>query len=314
MFSRNQDEVEVVKNELLKAGISSEIRREPMSEAMGVNAVELWVPDPRNFFNASKFYGRLKAGGTPAEPGTEPQGEVADQPVETAKPDAEQDNSPPPAANRSDLTQTDGPCRQGWKQAGSLLEKGIAEMFRLEGELTTRCASLENKVEELSQALAQEQAALAREKEGQVAAEKAKAERISALLTIMERERQQWQEQLKRRDDSLKGTQEKLYSISRLLQTKEAAAEALKKKIVTLELQQQENKVLLSNARSEAMADREARIAAEESARKLGSAQQSLEKERLKYKELEQQMQAHVTGLTSLFRKLDTADSRISRR
>jgi chromosome segregation ATPase len=187
-------------------------------------------------------------------------------------------------------------------------------MFRLEGELTARCASLESKVEELSQALAQEQAALAREKEGQVAAEKAKAERISALLTIMQRERQQWQEQLKRRDDSLKGTQEKLYSISRLLQTKEAAAEALKKTIVTLELQQQENKVLLSNARSEAMADREARIAAEESARKLGSAQQSLEKERLKYKELEQQMQAHVTGLTSLFRKLDTADSRVLRR
>jgi hypothetical protein len=54
------------------------------------------------------------------------------------------------------------------------------------------------------------------------------------------------------------------------------------------------------------MAEREARIAAEESARKLGSAQKSLEKERLKYKELEQQMQAHVTGLTSLFRKLDT--------
>jgi len=308
MCSRNQDEVEVVKNELLKAGITAEMRRGELSQAIGATAVELWVPDARDFFNASKLFARMKdrAAGSSGEPATEPQAEVAEPRVGTAKPQAEQHSSPPQPVNGADSRRTNEPRGEDWKQAGSLLEKGIAEMFRLEGELTAQCGSLSRKVEELSQALAQGEAALAREIEGRAAAEKTQAERISALVTTREREKQKWQQQLKSRDDSLKGSQEKLDSISRLLQTKEAAAAALKEKIVALELQQQENKVLLCNARTEALAEREARIAAEESAQKFGLAQASLEKERLKYKELEQQMQAHVASLTSLFRKVDT--------
>ena len=312
MFSRNQDEVEIVKNELLKFGINAEIRREHKAEALGVSAVELWVPDGQNFLNASKLYARLKgrSAGSSGEPATEPQTEVAEQPAATAKPPAKQHHSAPQAVNGADSRHPDEPEREEWKEAGALLEKGIAEMFRLEGDLRAQCASLRNKVEELSQALAQGQAALDREIESRATAEKAQAERISSAVNLMRRERQKWQQQLKSSEDSLKGSEERLLSIARLLQTKEAAAAALKEKIAALELQQQENKVLLSNARAEVLAERQARIAAEESARKLGSAQASLEKERLKYKELEQQMQAHVASLSSLFRRLDSNGTR----
>jgi chromosome segregation ATPase len=124
-------------------------------------------------------------------------------------------------------------------------------------------------------------------------------------MTTLERERQTWQQQLKGRDDLLKGSQEKLDSISRQLKTREAAAATLKEHVVSLELQLEDKKASLCNARTEALAEREARMAAEERAQKLGLAQASLEKERLKYKELEQQMQSHVASLTSLFRKMD---------
>jgi hypothetical protein len=53
MCSQNQDEVELVRNELLKAGIHAEMRREAIAEAVGVTAIELFVPDARNFLDAS---------------------------------------------------------------------------------------------------------------------------------------------------------------------------------------------------------------------------------------------------------------------
>src|SRR5262249_39022844 len=160
----------------------------------------------------------------------------------------------------------------------SLLEKGIAEMFRLENELTAEGVSLRNKVEELSQALAEGQATLAREVEGRVASEKNQAAQISALSSTLERERQKWQQQLKVSDDSLKASQEKIEAMSRMLQTKDALAATLKEQIVALGLRLEEHKTLVLNARTEALAEREARMAAEERAQKSDQAQATLEK------------------------------------
>ena len=301
MCSRNQDEVEVVKNELLKAGITAELRREPIAEAMGVTAIELFVPDPRNFFNASKVYARIKE--RAGLPTTQPQSEIPEPPAATAKPQAEQQSSPARNGNGADSKQANEPRREEWKQASSLVEKGIAQMFRLESESRAECASLRSKVEELTQALAKEQAARAREIEGRVVMEKTHAEQISALTTTLEREKKSWLQQLKGRDDSLKSSKEKLESMSGLLETSETAAGVLKEQVVALELQVEEHKAAVRSARTEALAEREARVAAEERAQKLNQAQASLEKERVKHKELEKEMQAHVASLTSLFHR-----------
>jgi len=305
MCSQNQDEVELVRNELLKAGIHAEMRREAIAEAVGVTAIELFVPDARNFLNASKLYARMKerAAGSSGQPATRPQKQVSEPSPATAKSNAKQPSSSDRDVKGADSALANAPRREEWKQAASLLEKGMAEIFRLESELTGESASLQKKVEELSQALTNEKAALAHEVEGRVASEKNQAAQLSALSSTLERERQKWQQQLKGSDDSLKASQEKIESMSRMLQAKDGVTATLKEQIVALGLRLEEHKTLVLNARTEALAEREARIAAEERAQKLGETQASLEKERLKHKELEQQMQAHVASLTSLFRK-----------
>src|SRR5436190_15645126 len=95
MCSRNQDEVELVNNELLKAGIAAEMRREPIADAKGATAVELFVPDARNFFNASKLYARMKdlAARSAEQPETQPKSVASEPPVGTAKPHAEEHSS-----------------------------------------------------------------------------------------------------------------------------------------------------------------------------------------------------------------------------
>ena len=308
MSSQNQDEVELVKNELLKAGIASETRCHPMAEALGVSGVELWVQDERDFFDASKLYARMqeRAAGRSRGAATKAKGEVTEGCMGVAKPDGPPYSSSNWDVNGLEAKLANEPRREELKQASSLLEKGIEEMFLRQSELAGECATLRSQVGELSKALAQAQADLALEGESRTVAERNQAEQISGLVGILERERQQWQQQLKSREDSLKNAQEKLDSMSRLLQNQQAAAVDLKEQIVSLELQRDENEISLAKARAEALAEREARIAADERAEKASLAQEYLEQELLNYAHLEQQIQAQVANLSSLCRKGDT--------
>jgi len=259
MCSRNKDEVEAVRNELLKAGIPSEIRPDPISEAMGVSAVELWVQEERNFFDASKLFARIqgRTAGKPIAPATNPQGDSSERHF-----------------NGSESSRAREPRRDELTHARSVLEKGIAEMFARETVLTGECASLRSKVQELTQ----RQAAL-------------------------ESERSKWQQQLKSRDDSLKFAQEKLDSMSQQLQTQLGAAAALREQLASLEQQRDEQERSFCNARSEALAERKTRIAAEERAQRAALA---LEKQLVDQTELGREIQAHVASLDALFRRVDT--------
>src|ERR1051325_5334169 len=60
MTSGNENEVEEVRRELLKAGIASEKRRHPIAEAFGIGGVELWVENERDFFDASQLYAPMQ--------------------------------------------------------------------------------------------------------------------------------------------------------------------------------------------------------------------------------------------------------------
>jgi chromosome segregation ATPase len=220
--------------------------------------------------------------------------------------------------NGGNSKQASEPQREELEQASSLLEKEIDEMLERESGLVADCASLRSKMKELGQALAEGRVAFARETESRAAAEREQAEKLSGLQSVLEcerakraraeeqfgRERHEWQQQLKSRDDSLKETQNQLDSKSRLLQTQQAAIVELRDRIVALELQRDADEKSLSGAREAAVMDREARRAAEERARVAAEAQKSLEKQLLEQKDLEQRMQAHIASIGSLRSKL----------
>jgi chromosome segregation ATPase len=183
------------------------------------------------------------------------------------------------------------------KQVSSLLQKGIEEMLVRERELANERASLHNKVEELTRTLAQAHADAAREIQNREAAERNQAEQLTGLLATLERERGEWQQKLKSNEDSGKHAKEQAGSLSRLLQTQEATAMALKKELAALELQRDQQEQSLCEAREVLVAERDARVAAEERA---GLIQESLQRQWVERQELERQIQAHTVSLGSL--------------
>src|SRR5215831_8439253 len=60
MCSQHQSEVEMIKVELLKAGIPSETRPNPVAESLGLRGLELWVQNEQDLYRASKVYARFK--------------------------------------------------------------------------------------------------------------------------------------------------------------------------------------------------------------------------------------------------------------
>jgi chromosome segregation ATPase len=187
------------------------------------------------------------------------------------------------------------------KQASSLLQKGIEEMLVRESELASECASLHGKLEELTRTLAQAHADAAQEIESREAAERNQAEQLTGLLTTLERERQEWQQKLKSSDDSCKHEKQRAGSLSRLLQAQQVAATALKQELAALELQRDQQERALSDARKEMVAEREARVAAEERA---GLVEESLQTQWAEHQELERQIQAYAANLGSLLTRV----------
>lgn len=308
MSSQNQDEVESLQKELLKAGIASETRCHPMAETLGVNGVELWVQNERDFFDASKLYARMqeRGAGKPKVAAGHSKGEAAERYMGAAKGEPGLYRPTNWDVNSLDARQPSEPRREELKHASSLLEKGLEQMFLRESELAGQCASLRSKMEELTGALAQAQGELARERDSRLVTESNQTEQISGLVKTLERERQDWQQQLKRRDESLKTAQEKLESMTRLLQAQQAAAVGLREEIMSLELRRDESEAAFSNIQAEALAEREARIAAEAQAQKAILDQQNLERQLAGQKELVQQIHAQLAGLGSLFLRIET--------
>src|SRR5215469_11872036 len=101
MCAGHEQEIELVKKELIKAGIASETRRHPIAEALGVNGLELWVQNEQDFASASRLCVHLqgKAANSPeAPPG--PKAETSEACGSGPKPQAEPSNNPPKDATR----------------------------------------------------------------------------------------------------------------------------------------------------------------------------------------------------------------------
>jgi DNA repair exonuclease SbcCD ATPase subunit len=307
MCAGNEREIGLIRQKLLEAGIASETRRHPIAESLGVNSIELWVQNEQDFFNASKLYSHLQGtSGNSLGTLTSPKTEIAAHSVSEAKPQAESSSTPPTPtdAAKVDSKPAVQPRRLEFKQASSLLQKSIEEILQCESELEGECASLRAKADQLTRALAQAQADVAREIKDREAAERNQSEQLTGVLDTIARERREWQAKLKSSDDSLTNAKEQFGSLSRLLETEQAAAEALQQKIVALQLQRDEQERSLCDARNEAAVEREARLAADQRA---GFAEESLQTQWAERQELERQIQASLGPLMARMASKATA-------
>jgi DNA repair exonuclease SbcCD ATPase subunit len=302
MCSGNENEVEAVKSQLLKAGIPAEARRHPIAEAFGVSGAELWVENEHDFHDASKVYAHLKPHGAKSQEAPEISREADTSGHSVSGP---KEQPQPSSARPQDIIEAGSrPIVQpsvDLKHASSLLQKGIEEMFLHESELVGECASLRGKIEKLTQALAQAQNDIATEIKTREEAERNQAQQVTGLLDSIARERWEWQEKLKSNDDAFKNAKEQVTSLSRMLQAQQAAGTALKQELAAFELQREQQQRCLADARKEADTQRQARVAAEERA---GVAEQALDTQWLKRQELERQIQDHAVGLSSLLARM----------
>jgi chromosome segregation ATPase len=302
MCSGNENEVEAVKSQLLKAGIPAEARRHPIAEAFGVSGAELWVENEQDFHDASKVYAHLKphAAKSQEAPETSREADTSQHSVSGPKEQAQPSTTRPQDISKAESR----PVVQSsvdLKQASSLLQKGIEQMFLHESELVGECASLQGEIEKLTQALAQAQNDVATEIKTREEVERNQAQQLTGLLDSFARERWEWQEKLKSNDDAFKNAKEQVTSLSRMLQAQQEAVTAFKQELATLELQREQHQRCLSDARKEADTQRQARIAAEERA---GVAEQALDTQWYERQELERQIQDHAAGLSSLLARM----------
>jgi chromosome segregation ATPase len=300
MCSQDQSEVEAIRKELIKAGIQVETRPHPIAEAFGVSGLELWVQNERDFFNASKLYARLqdRVGESSAPSTTRPPAKALIRSGNEAQTKA---RSSPREGSQTDPKPVPQSGRMELKQASTLLQKGIEEVLLRESQLSGECAALRGKVQELTQALAQAQTQASREIKNREAAERTQTEELTHLLNTLDRERKEWEQQLKACEDSMKKAQDQAHALSHLVQSQQAASVALKREITGLEVQRDQQEQLLNNARQETMVEREARLAAEQRA---GAAEESLQAQWAERINLETQIRAQLASLGSLVGKL----------
>ena len=196
MCSQNQAEVESVRSELLKAGINVEVRNHPLAERLGVRGIELWVPQERDFVQASRLYEKLqeRSSGDSETLGSEPPTPTPEPIAQAEERTTQEDNTSTGEANCAPSSPVNETGREELKQASALLQKGLDEMFRRETELSDECTLLRSKVEELTQALDHALSALANETEARASIEKVQAEQISGLVNALEAERQDWRQ------------------------------------------------------------------------------------------------------------------------
>lgn len=215
MCSSDRTEVEWVKQQLFRAGIRSQIRNNPVAQALRVARLELWVQDDCDFLKASQLYASVK----PQAPDTvtaQVYHSGADEPRQPILDVEEVRNEVTPAGEpaRGRRQRRDGEL----KEATRLLEKEIDDLLARETELAEKCRALETKVEELALALAQCQTELAGEIATCAAAEKAVAE-VTGSRRALEAELSELGLRLKAREEAVLRAEAKAEALEQQLRS-----------------------------------------------------------------------------------------------
>ena len=306
MCSERREEVAAVKMALFAEGIRSEIRENPLTAALNLKRLELWVGNEHDYLVARKVYSRVQAR---ARNGQEPA--VAEVPIEISI-DVEPPPAPPAGATVGRVADLDAPDksqRPGGElaEASSLLEKEIDEVLKRQDALAETCVTLRGEVENRGRSLS----------ESQAAAEK-KAAEFAALRSALERElaeRRRAEEQLKGEAHELKSRlesgeqalaerQQGLEAALQQLQTQQATVAQLQQALACREQECNANNRLVAKAQADLAVERESRLAAEEKAAKAAQAQERLEKRLTEQRELEAQLRASIGSMNSLRDKL----------
>ncbi len=320
--SQDRAEIETVKKELFRAGIRSEIRSNPLADALRVVRLELWLEDERDLFNASKLYAGIQS-----RNGRKPVDSAAAQ--RTEPPEIYVDVDDPPGNRKVRKQRGREEAEQPQPEAASetlmeasaLLEKEIETALEREAELARKCGGLHSRIEELTGALAKAETELARERESRQTYEKKAAAEVLSLQSACERERsgrvraeeqlehekRESQDTLRSRNEALKTAQTKLDSVLQQLQTQQTAVVELRKELVTREQQAQEQEKLLARSRAEAAAERQERTSAVENAERAVAERAELEKRLAQEKG--RQAAAYAQNLNSLRAKLQARRS-----
>ncbi len=302
MCSERREEVGAVKSELFKAGIRSEVRENPVTAALGITRLELWVDNGSDYYAAHRLYTRMQARSGNGQPVVE--GEDSDgNPVEVELLPPRSKGSANGRGMKEDGKTKGQSAGSELEEASLQLEKEIDELLKREDTLTATCAELRTQVESLSRSLSKSQSA----------AEEKAAEFTTKIKALDQElaERKRTEEQLKGQVNDLQQRlksgeashlerQKRLESTLQQLQTQQAMVVELRKEIVTREQQWESNNRLVSKAQAELQVEKESRIAAEEKLAELTRAQEHLERQLEDQKKAQSQLRSSVGNLNSL--------------
>ena len=304
MCSKDREQVELVKRELSRVGIQTEIRSNPLAAALRVARLELWVPDERDFPMASQLYAQME----------ERFGEGAGRARMEIVSDVEVIVEEPPPRRPTRMTgtapriltpepipaapQNNSEPADELQQAGALLEQEIEALLVRETELEKKVETLQGKVKSLNDSLTHSQAQVAREVAARETVEK-KSAQLAETQTGLQREVRELQNQLRTKEQTLTGAKADLQASQQ-----ESRAKQAKIAEVTNELAQAKNQIV---------AERQGRTAAEERSAKLTSELKALEQKLEEQSRLQHQLQTYAGNLNSLRSKLQARNSARSR-
>jgi hypothetical protein len=337
MCSRDRKEVEAVKTELFRNGIRSEIRNNPVAEALRVSRVELWLNDECDYFKASKVYVAFQERGTPGSPKAAER-EPAPQDTSEVYVEAEElpyapapHTKPPPANPPSgaksapsqplaDAAAADGSLAE----VSGLLEQEIDDLLARDAELNARYVSLEKTAESLRKSLGAAEARAAAESSARAAAEK-KALAATELQSSLKRDLAErataaerlelavagLRKELKARDQAAAAASAKVETHARELREQQALLVALRGELSAREQQLKELGDILTQAGVDLGTEKQARTAAEERLSQCSVARAALEQQaaaqiqeiqqtRAELKAREAQLQAFVGKVNAL--------------
>ena len=285
MGSTDRRVVQTLESKLVREGIRSEIRSNPIAHALGYTQLDIFV-DEQDLHRASKVRQDLEAMVSAADAAGSPaggrringfvKGEEPELVIE-AEVLPSPSNEPPREQRPGRGPEPGGAEREGeFAQATALLEKEVQELLVRGSKLAVRCSSLEEKVKALGDLLAQARADLTREVTNRSSAEKKLAEDCKARASL-EKEMQALEVRFKASEQALAASQARLELRKREASDQQARIANLKHEVSSRDAQLEKIAESLTQARAEMEQEKNLRLAAEQKSGDLAAAWESLE-------------------------------------
>lgn len=299
MCSKERQEVEAVKSELFRAGIRSEIRANPVANALGITRLEVFVHE-RDLVRAAKVRQGFQAPNDDDDPpnGLGVGGKIngtlesdgADLDIEaeellsvTVESEDEGKSNP--------VSVMDGGGAEGeFAQATALLEKEIEEMLVRETKLVDHCTALEEKLKALEASLAKSKTDFAEEASSRSKVEKQLAQASEARGSL-EKEIRTLELSLKASREALETTEDRLESQTREAKTHQGRLSELKKEITSRDSQLERLAESLAQARAGIDQEKALRAAAEQKCSEHAAVRKSLEQRLAQFELLQGQLE-----------------------